>query len=435
MKRLTLFFACLLISIGLAFSQTRTITGIVISEEDGEPLVGASVSVKGKNLGTATNSEGRFILANIPTSEKSLIVAYLGFETQEVEIENDLRIVLKPSHTALNEVVVTALGISREKKSVGSAVQEVGADLITRGAQMNLSNALSGKIAGLQITSAGGQIGAAQNIVIRGNSSFGSNTPLIVVDGVPVTNDNPTGATIDLGSGINDINPEDIESISVLKGGSAALYGMRAGNGVILITTKSGKRAPGVQLSYTGDFTVDQVYGLPKLQNKYGQGWGGSEYDYKLAQEDGYTGSYADFATGGYDGGMGYYYVNGANGVNDGDDESWGPRLDIGLNIPQFNSPIVNGVRQATPWVSHPDNVSSFFVPGISQNHNISLLYASDKASTRASIGYRSQTGTVPNTNLDRYSASVNNTFNYNKHISFDLDMNYVHTTSDNLPG
>lgn len=153
-----------------------------------------------------------------------------------------VEIVLQSDTETLDEVVVTAMGLSREKKALGYALQEVKSEEITQAAQLNVANALSGKIAGIQITSQGGQVGASQNIVIRGNSSFGNNAPLIVVDGVPVQNDNGTGSAVNLGSGLNDINPEDIESISVLKGGSAALYGMRAGNGVILITTKSGKK-------------------------------------------------------------------------------------------------------------------------------------------------------------------------------------------------
>ncbi|EJW91000.1 TonB-dependent receptor plug [gut metagenome] len=291
-------------------------------------------------------------------------------------------------------------------------------------------NSLSGKVAGVQITQQGGQVGASQNIVIRGNSSFGDNAPLIVVDGIPVQNDNGTGGAVNLGSGLNDINPEDIASISVLKGGSAALYGMRAGNGVILITTKSGKKEKGVEVNYDGSFTIDQIYNLPKLQNKYGQGYYGSEFDWK---ESGYSGemSYADFAV---KHGFSYYDGNG-NGVNDNADESWGPRLDIGLMIPQVNSPIVDGKRQATPWVSRPNNIKNFFDTGFSQNHVISLTSTTDKASTRASLGFRDQKGTTPNTDQKRYSAALNTKMTVNKYINFDLSANFIRTQSDNLPG
>jgi TonB-dependent SusC/RagA subfamily outer membrane receptor len=186
-------------------------------------------------------------------------------QTQEVAIKPQLKVILKSDAEVLDEVVVTALGISREKKALGYAVQEVGATELTKGGQLNVGSALSGKMAGVQITQSGGAVGSSQRIVVRGNSSFGENQPLIVVDGVPIINDQATsnargndvgtnnnGGVLDLGSGMNDINPDDIESISVLKGGSAAaLYGMRAGNGVILITTKSGKKMTRGYLSLT----------------------------------------------------------------------------------------------------------------------------------------------------------------------------------------
>ncbi|MDR1918269.1 MAG: TonB-dependent receptor plug domain-containing protein, partial [Tannerellaceae bacterium] len=338
-KRLTYLLLCFMASIGLVTAQTTRVTGIVTSAEDNEPVIGASVIVKGTTTGTITAFDGTFSF-DVPARAETLLISYLGMKTQEVPISPNVTVVLEADAQKIDEVVVTALGISREKKSLGYALQEVKSENLTQGGQLNLATSLSGKIAGVQITQQGGQVGASQNIVIRGNSSFGSNQPLIVVDGIPVTNDNATGATINLGSGLNDINPNDIESVSVLKGGSAALYGMRAGNGVILITTKSGKKDRGVSVSYDGDFTVDQVYGLPGFQNKYGQGYYGSEYDWKELQAGGYTGSYQDFANE-----YGFSYYDGyGSGVNDNADESWGPRLDIGLQLPQFNSPVVNGV-------------------------------------------------------------------------------------------
>jgi len=430
MKKITYFLLCLIAGISVASAQSRRVTGTVTSGEDGLPVIGASVVVTGTTNGTVTNLDGVFELPNVASDARTLTISFVGLKTAVVAISANMNVVLESDQQLLDEVVVTALGISREKKSLGYALQEVKSEEITSAGQMNIANSLAGKIAGIQITQQGGQIGASQNIVIRGNSSFGSNQPLIVVDGVPVANDNATGSTINLGSGINDINPADIESISVLKGGSAALYGMRAGNGVILITTKTGKRQ-GVQVSYDGDYTVDQVYGLPEFQNKYGQGYYGSEFDWKDFQAAGYTGSYADFARD-----YGFSYVDGyGNGVNDNADESWGPRLDIGLNLPQFNSPVVNGVRQATPWVSHPNNIKDFFVLGHSTSHNVSMASSNEYSSTRASIGYRGQTGMTPNTDLERYSASLINQYNVNKHIEFDVNANYVYTTSGNLPG
>lgn len=360
------------------------------------------------------------------SSAKTLVVSYVGMQSQEVAIQPILRVALKADTRDLDEVVVTALGLTREKKSLGYAVQEVKSDELTKAGQLNVASSLAGKVAGVQISSAGGQVGASQRIVIRGNSSLGSNEPLIVVDGVPISNDQyRTDEAVDYGSGMNDINPDDIESISVLKGGSAALYGMRAGNGVILITTKSGKsKEKGVEIRYDGNLTIDQMYNLPKMQNKYGQGYEGSEYDYAMRQADGFTGSYQDFASE-----YGFAY----GGVNGGADESWGPRLDVGLILPQVSSPITNGVRQPTPWISHPNNIKDFVQTGYSMNHNISLTSQTDKATTRASLAYRDQTGTIPNTDQKRYSAQLNTKLTLNKYIDYDLSLNYTRTESDNL--
>lgn len=430
-ERMLMLLASFFISWSLAMAQTVTVTGVVTSADDSEPVIGASVLVKGTNTGTITGIMGDFTIPNVPSSATTLIISYVGMVSQEVTIQpGTLQVVLKSDAKTLDEVVVTAMGISREKKALGYALQEVKSDEITQAGQLNVANSLSGKVAGIQITSQGGQVGASQNIVIRGNSSFGDNSPLIVVDGVPIQNDNGTGSAVNLGSGLNDINPEDIASISVLKGGSAALYGMRAGNGVILITTKSGKKDKGIQVSYDGSFTVDQIYNLPKLQNKYGQGYYGSEFDWKAS---GYSEnmSYQDFAVQ-----NGYSYYDGAgNGVNDNADESWGPRLDIGLMIPQYNSPVVDGVRQATPWVSQPDNIKDFFNIGYSQNHVISLAATTEKSSTRVSLGFRDQKGTTPNTDQKRYSAAVNTRMDVNKYLEFNLAANFIRTKSNNLPG
>ncbi|MCD7976503.1 MAG: SusC/RagA family TonB-linked outer membrane protein [Tannerellaceae bacterium] len=350
-------------------------------------------------------------------------------EPQEVAIAPVVRVTLSSSSQALDEVVVTAMGISREKKALGYSLQEVKSDELTKAGQSSLATSLSGKVSGLQVTSQGGQVGASQNIVIRGNSSFGDNQPLIVVDGVPIANDNGKSASVNLGSGLNDINPEDIASISVLKGGSAALYGMRAGNGVIIITTKTGTKDKGVTINYDMDITMDRMYNLPKLQNKYGQGYYASEYDWKNGEFSHLT--YQEFALQ-----EGYRYVDGyGNGPNDNADESWGPRLDIGLMLPQYNSPEVNGVRQATPWVSNPNNIKDFFETGVTMNHTLSVSPTTDKSSTRASLSFRDQKGTVPNTDQKRYAMAINTKMAFNEYIDFDISANYIKTKSDNLPG
>lgn len=424
MKKTRSILTCLFLGIcSLAMAQNIQVTGTVTDAADGQPLPGATILVQGERTAFVTDNDGNYAITC--ASDAALVFSYVGYVSVEVAVNN--RSVINVDMRAANvldEVIVTALGITRERKSIGAAIQDVKADELTKAGHMNISSALSGRVAGMQVTQAGGAVGASSRIVVRGNSSLGGNEPLIVVDGVPISNDNYMERSINYGSGLYDINPEDIESISVLKGGSAALYGMRAGKGVVLITTKSGKSAKeGVSINYSGSFTVDKVFNLPPLQNLYGQGYEGAEYEYKNSD---FNGTYADWV---YDV-LGYSDLSSYMGA----DESWGPRLDIGLNIPQWDSPYANGVHQATPWVSHPDNIKSFFETGYSQSHNVSVVTKGDRATTRASLGFRDQKGTLPNTDQKRISAQMNTNVDINKYISFDLSMNYTRTQSDNLP-
>ncbi|UIR54633.1 SusC/RagA family TonB-linked outer membrane protein [Sphingobacterium sp. SRCM116780] len=429
-KRSVVFLAANLLLSTAIYAQT-VLKGRVVDKE-GKPIPGVSITLK-DGTGTQTGSNGEFSISY--KQQGPLSISAIGYERKQVAISNQttIEVTLASNDETLDEVVVTAMGITREKKSLGYAVQDVKAKELTSAGQLNLTNSLSGKVAGVQVNQFGGAVGASARIAIRGNSSLlAEQQPLIVIDGVPISNrtqrsgDN-TYNGVDYGSGLNDINPEDIESVTVLKGGSAALYGMRAGKGVIMITTKSGKRASdGVVLSYDGNFTVDQAATIPKYQDLYGQGNRGDEYHYGLL---GNGLSYQDYAQQ-----KSFTYVDGAGaGVNDNFDESWGPRLDKGLLLPQFNSPVVNGVRQATPWISHPSNVKDFFQTGYSQNHNISLLAKGANSSTRASLSYRNQKGTVPNTDQKKYTAQVNNDYKINDKFSFDIMSNYTRTESDNL--
>lgn len=434
MRRIVyLFTVCAVLSIQTVIAQTTVVTGSVFSDEDKTPIVGASIIVKGTTIGAVTDEKGLFTL-EAPQTARALVVSYIGMETQEVTIASHVE-VLMTIDNQLDEVVVTAMGISREKKSLGYAIQEVKSEELTQAGQLSVTGSLSGKVAGVQVNQFGGTVGASSRISIRGNSSLRADQqPLIVVDGIPISNDvqrsgDNTYNGVDYGSGLNDINPEDIESITVLKGGSAALYGMRAGNGVVLITTKSGKNAgKGVTISYDGNFTVDRAATFPKMQNLYGQGYNGDEYHYGL-DPDGL--SYQDYA---FD--KSFKYVDGTGsggGVYDGYDESWGPRLDIGLKLQQFDSPVTNGERQATDWISHPNNYKDFFETGYSMNHMVSILSRSEKSSTRASLSFRDQVGTVPNTDQKRYSAQLNTQMNVSDKVSYDLSTSYVRTESDNL--
>ncbi|MDD4514588.1 SusC/RagA family TonB-linked outer membrane protein [Massilibacteroides sp.] len=423
MKRLTFLFLCLLGSIGITLAQTRTIEGLVLSAEGEEPVIGASIVVKGTTIGTVTNFDGVFTL-NVPNSATTLVVSYLGMKSQEVAIQANLRILLETDSQKLDEVVVTAMGLNREKKSLGYAVQEVKSGELTKAGATSLTSSLAGKVAGVQINQFGGSVGASSRISIRGNSSLSADQqPLVVVDGVPIANDTQRSGDntyngVDYGSGLNDINPEDIESISVLKGGSAALYGMRAGNGVILITTKSGKNANGVSVSYDMNITMDQVANIPKLQNLYGQGHDGDEWHWKNGSHSDL--SYQDYAT--------QYGFDYSKGVNVGYDESWGPRLDAGLKISQYDS---NG--EYVDWVSRPNNIKDFFQTGVSMNHIISVQAKGEKVTTRASLSFRDQVGTVPNTDQKKYSGQMNTEIKLNKYISYLMNASYTRTQSDNL--
>jgi TonB-linked outer membrane protein, SusC/RagA family/TonB-dependent outer membrane receptor, SusC/RagA subfamily, signature region len=414
---LTLFFA----GMGIVTAQTQ-VQGTV-ADEAGDPVIGASIRIKGTSQGTVTDVEGRFSLS-VPVTAETLVISYVGMTTQEVAIEPTLHVILQASEHSLDEVVITALGVSREKKSLGYAIQEVKAEELTKAGALSLTNSLSGKVAGVQINQFGGSVGASSRIAIRGNSSLSADQqPLIIVDGVPIANDTQRSGDntyngVDYGSGLNDINPEDIESISVLKGGSAALYGMRAGNGVILITTKSGRSTNGVSVSYDMSITMDQVTNIPKLQNSYGQGHDGDEWHWK-------NGSYSSLSYQDYAVQHGFDY---STGVFTGYDESWGPRLDVGLKISQYDS---NG--EYVDWVSRPNNVKDFFQTGLSMNHMISVQAKGERVATRASLSFRDQIGTVPNTDQKRYSGQINTDMKLNDYISYNMNASYTRTQSDNL--
>ena len=279
----------LFIGIGLVTAQTSRVTGLVTSEEDGQPVVGASILVNGTTLGTITDIDGKFTITNVPSSAKTLRVSYVGMISQDVSIKPGvIKVVLKSDAKALDEVVVTAMGISREKKALGYAVQDVKSDQLTQAANSNLAGALQGKVSGLDVKPSSGMPGASSQITIRGARSFsGDNTPLYVIDGMPVTStpdvstdiqNNGSVSGADFANRAVDIDPNDIESINILKGQAAsALYGIRASNGVIIITTKSGKglEKGKPQVSFSSNVSFDVVGRLPEFQKTYAQGSGG----------------------------------------------------------------------------------------------------------------------------------------------------------------
>ncbi len=379
------------------------VQGIVLSKNDNSPLVGAIVVIKGTTVGTATDSEGKFSIS--ASSGRILVVSYVGFEPQTFAIHDNtfITVVLNEVHSQLDEVVVTALGINKEKKSLGYAVQEIKTESITTAPESNLVNSLSGKIAGVNVTNSQGNMGSSR-IVIRGETSIvGNNQPLFVVDGVPVDNSQLTtsDASRDFANAISDINSEDIESISVLKGpNAAALYGSRAASGVILIKTKTGRNRKKLGVNIYSRTTFESVLQLPKYQNGYGQGSGGT-----------------------------FSYVDGkGGGINDGVDESWGPKLD-GRLIPQFNS---NGVP--VPFVAHPNNVRDYFEVGQTLSNGISIAGNDEKFDYRFSYNNTSQKGISPNTDLGKNSFGINSSYKILPNLELSTGINYINTSSDNLP-
>ncbi|AMR33561.1 SusC/RagA family TonB-linked outer membrane protein [Mucilaginibacter sp. PAMC 26640] len=395
----------LFLALQQADAQAVKISGVVTAKGDGQALPGVTIGVKGTTNGTQTDISGKFTIN--ASANDVLRISYIGFTTIEVPVNNNgepLQIVLQEAPNSLNEVVVTALNISKDKKSLGYAVQGLKSKDISEAKESNLVNALSGKIAGVQVTGSQGDMGSSR-IVIRGETSVsGNNQPLFVVDGVIVDNSQFQGAngSRDFPNAISDLNSEDIESISVLKGpNAAALYGYRAAGGVILIKTKTGKGAQGLGITINSNTSFATLKVFPDYQNQYGQGSNGK-----------------------------FSYVDGkGGGVNDGVDESWGPALD-GRLIPQFNS---NG--QAVPFVSHPNNVRDFFNTGVTLNNGVALAGSGEKFDYRLSYNNLHQTGVVPNSSQGRNSFLLNSTFRPNSKLTITTIANYIKDDAGNLPG
>jgi TonB-linked SusC/RagA family outer membrane protein len=387
------------------FAQTVSISGVVTEKSNGGPLPGVSVFIKGTKTGTQTDNTGKFNINAKPGDVLS--VAFIGFTGQDITITNEtknLTIQLEEASNSLNEVVVTALNINKEKKSLGYAVQELKSKDISEAKEANLVNALSGKVAGVQVTNSQGDMGSSR-IIIRGETSIsGNNQPLFVIDGVPVDNTQNlgTGGSRDFANTISDINSEDIESMSVLKGpNAAALYGSRAAAGVVLITTKKGRNAQGLGISINSNTTFSNLLTLPDYQNSFGQGTNGE-----------------------------FSFVDGrGGGINDGVDESWGPRLD-GRLIPQFNS---NGVP--VPFVAHPNNVRDFFNNGRTLNNGIAIAGSGEKYDLRFSYNNMDQTGVIPNSSQSKNSFLLNSTYRITPKLTLNAMANYINSSADNLPG
>lgn len=421
MKKLGLLLMGLLLGATLAHAQTLKVSGTVTGADDGMPLPGVSVVVKGTTTGTATDMDGKYTL-NVPADAQALVFSYIGYATQEVSLAGrsnnvTIDVALESEAVDAGEVVITALGISREKKSLGYAVSEVKSEELTQGAANNLASALQGKTTGVQISTSSGMPGASSKMTIRGSRSFtGNNTPLYVVDGMPIasTADMGTGNSVtgsDYANRALDIDPNDIESINILKGQAAsALYGMRASNGVVVITTKSGaKQAAGrpiVTLNSTVAFDV--LSARPELQTRFAQGSGGK--------------------------------------YNPTSSLSWGPRVEDLPNDPSYGGNTTNqytnrdGMHQGMyyvqqrekagldPWVAPAtyDNISDFFQTGLTNSNSVSVTQNLGAGHYAFSLGNTYAKGIVPSTGLTRYNAKLNAEAKLSKNFTTGFSGNYV---------
>ena len=382
MKRILLVcFMLMSALIGEAWAQ-RTISGTVTSGANGEPLPGVAVQVQGTTTGVTTDFEGNYRL-QVPEDANTLVYRFVGFETQRVQIGNRsvIDVVLQEDVTQLQEVVVSALGIERSERSIGYSAQTVSGDQITQARESNVVNSLAGRVAGVQITGGSTQ-GGSSRIVIRGaNSITGNNQPLFVVDGVPIDNSNFASTNqqrgaggFDYGNMIQDLNPDDIASINVLKGPSAAaLYGTRGANGVIVITTKRGTKREGVGVTVNSGLTFDNVLVYPDYQNLYGGG-----YSTRFTRSE-----------------------EGQLIPNYGADESWGPRMD-GRLVRHWDSWEGENEGELRPWAPSPDNVENFFETGTTWSNSVAVSGGGENATFRLSYSRLDQDFIVPNGELTR---------------------------------
>jgi TonB-linked SusC/RagA family outer membrane protein len=369
-----------------AFSQK--ITGKVTAADDPQGIPGVYVMIKGTSMGTVTNVSGNYTL-EVPSDTSHLIFSYVGYNTEVIEIKGQrvINVLLIPILEKIDEVVVTALGIKRAEKALGYSVQKVGGDEIAKVKELDVVNALSGKVSGVNITQADGSLGGGgSRIVIRGETSLaGNNDPLFIINGIP--------------GSANDVAADDIESISVLKGpAAAALYGSKAGAGVVIITSKNGKGAEGMVVEFNSNMTYQSPLVLPEYQNKFGQGESG---DYS-------------------------YYDGNGNGVYDDTYYNWGPAFDGEIRS-QFTG--------NKPWVPYEDNVKDFYETGHIFINNISVSNSSEKGNYRFSYSNTDQKGIMPNTGQNSNRFDLNSTFKIAKKLSLNTNINYIRTVCDNRKG
>ncbi|WP_223808745.1 SusC/RagA family TonB-linked outer membrane protein [Rufibacter hautae] len=384
-----------------AEAQTNVITGQLVSSEDNSPIPGATVLLKGTSTATATDASGRFSLPAAPGSV--LVFSFIGYIPQEVIVgsQANITVTLVPDVTALSEVVVTALGIKREAKALGYSIAQVGGSELATAKEINVINSLSGKVAGVDISTPTAGPSGSSRVIIRGNSELsGNNQPLYIIDGVPMDNTTAGGAGqwggYDLGDGLSSLNPDDIESVSVLKGGAAAaLYGSRASNGVIMITTKTGANQKGIGVEYTGNYTAERVLSrFDDYQKVYGQGRDGI-----LPLE------------------------NNANNTQ----SAWGPQLDPNLSLQIYNG-------ETKPYALVNDNILSFFRTGSTFTNTLAFTGGNENASVRVSVSDMHNKDIVPKTGMARNTFLINSTMKLGSKITINGKVNYITEKVDNRP-
>lgn len=376
--------------------QDTKVTGVV--EDEFGPVAGASVVIKGTTNGTMTDMDGHFTLEGVKKGD-IIQISFIGFATQDIPYtgQTTLNVKMQEDTQKLDEVVVTALGMKRDKKALGYAMQELKGDELLSSREPNLANSLSGKVSGLQIVRSSNGVGGSSKIVLRGNSSLtGSNQPLIVVDGTPM--DNFTGGVddvwgnsgADMGNGLSDINPEDIESMTVLKGASAAaLYGSRAGNGVILITTKSGKKNEGIGITVNAGITTESIFLKPDMQNSFGQGSVGA-YDNQSRL-------------------------------------SWGPKAEGQM--------VTDWLGRQVPLQTY-DNIDAFFRTGTSFNEGVSFQQNIKGTSVFTSINRSDDAGITPESKLNKTNITLRATTFLDEAEKWKIDakVNYINMNAHNRP-
>ena len=422
---------------GTVYSQTA-ITGIVTDKQK-EPLPGATIMVKGTSNGSMTDVAGRYSLAagNISSGSTVLIFSYIGYRTEEIVYSgnNLINVELTEDILTLSDVVVTALGIRREERGLGYSTQRVDGDLVAATMPSNWSSALEGKVAGLSVQNVGGPLNSGK-ISVRGDVSLNmnGNSALIVVDGVPLSspNTNPgfasgAGSTaelsIDYGNGFSDLNPENIESVQILKGASAtALYGARAANGVIMITTKSGadRKEKGIGVSFSSNASIDRVMHWPDYQYEFGQGMPanigrpGTDYDGKQ------------------------YYSYGAmpdgNPSTSGTSSAYGPRFDASQLYYQFDPVTQARAEIATPWVAYPNNRKELFQTGYTLTNTVAIDGKTDHGNFRTSFSYTKNEWMLPNTGYRRFTASASAQQQISRILRANFRASYVNRSVDNTP-